>query len=94
MEEQSKVFVKADMIDDIKSIDEHLRRHLIRVCAMQNLDKGNKVRITQKQDWEIDPNKLIIKQVIARGAFGTVHRGLYDGKDVAGNYFFMRLRDF
>uniref|UniRef100_A0A2N9GQ17 Protein kinase domain-containing protein n=1 Tax=Fagus sylvatica TaxID=28930 RepID=A0A2N9GQ17_FAGSY len=83
MEEQSKVFVKADMIDDIKSIDEHLRRHLIRVCAMQNLDKGNKVRITQKQDWEIDPTKLIIKQVIARGAFGTVHRGLYDGKDVA-----------
>uniref|UniRef100_A0A2N9GPW2 Protein kinase domain-containing protein n=1 Tax=Fagus sylvatica TaxID=28930 RepID=A0A2N9GPW2_FAGSY len=83
MEERSKVFVKADMIDDIKRIDEQLQRHLNRVWAMQNLDKGNKVRITQKQDWEIDPTKLIIKQVIARGAFGTVHRGLYDGKDVA-----------
>ncbi|KAL9272351.1 Serine/threonine-protein kinase 52-like protein [Drosera capensis] len=36
-----------------------------------------------KQDWEIDPSKLIIKSVIARGTFGTVHRGVYDGQDVA-----------
>ncbi|CAI9111059.1 OLC1v1011194C3 [Oldenlandia corymbosa var. corymbosa] len=34
-------------------------------------------------DWEIDPAKLIIKSVIARGTFGTVHRGIYDGLDVA-----------
>lgn len=38
----------------------------------------------QRQDWEIDPSKLIIKSVIARGTFGTVHRGIYDGQDVAG----------
>lgn len=37
-----------------------------------------------RQDWEIDPAKLIIKSVIARGTFGTVHRGMYDGQDVAG----------
>nr|XP_043616615.1 serine/threonine-protein kinase STY13-like [Erigeron canadensis] len=37
----------------------------------------------QRQDWEIDPSKLIIKSVIARGSFGTVHRGVYDGLDVA-----------
>ncbi|KAI3500861.1 hypothetical protein L1887_36687 [Cichorium endivia] len=37
----------------------------------------------QRQDWEIDPSKLVIKSVIARGSFGTVHRGLYDGLDVA-----------
>ncbi|XP_047174528.1 dual specificity protein kinase zakA-like [Vigna umbellata] len=37
----------------------------------------------QKQDWEIDPSKLIIKSVIARGTFGTVHRGVYDTQDVA-----------
>ena len=94
MEEGSKVLVKADMIDDIKRIDEQLQRHLNRVWAMQNLDKGNKVRITQKQDWEIDPTKLIIKQVIARGAFGTVHRGLYDGKDVAGKNFYASYLSF
>jgi len=38
----------------------------------------------QKQEWEIDPSKLIIKSVIARGTFGTVHRGIYDTQDVAG----------
>ncbi|MED6111492.1 hypothetical protein PIB30_052767 [Stylosanthes scabra] len=36
-----------------------------------------------RQEWEIDPSKLIIKSVIARGTFGTVHRGVYDGQDVA-----------
>ncbi|KAM7475540.1 hypothetical protein LguiB_022783 [Lonicera macranthoides] len=37
----------------------------------------------QRQEWEIDPTKLMIKGVIARGTFGTVHRGVYDGQDVA-----------
>ncbi|GKV18909.1 hypothetical protein SLEP1_g29230 [Rubroshorea leprosula] len=37
----------------------------------------------ERREWEIDPSKLIIKSVIARGAFGTVHRGIYDGQDVA-----------
>ncbi|KAL8465366.1 hypothetical protein ACS0TY_034750 [Phlomoides rotata] len=37
----------------------------------------------QRQEWEIDPAKLIIKSVLARGTFGTVHRGVYDGHDVA-----------
>ncbi|GAA0185627.1 non-receptor serine/threonine protein kinase [Lithospermum erythrorhizon] len=36
-----------------------------------------------RHEWEIDPSKLIIKTVIARGTFGTVHRGHYDGQDVA-----------
>ncbi|KAI5683464.1 hypothetical protein M9H77_04692 [Catharanthus roseus] len=37
----------------------------------------------RRYEWEIDPSKLIIKGVIARGTFGTVHRGVYDGQDVA-----------
>ncbi|RDY00690.1 Serine/threonine-protein kinase HT1 [Mucuna pruriens] len=37
----------------------------------------------RKQDWEIDPSKLIIKSVIAHGTFGKVHRGVYDTQDVA-----------
>lgn len=36
-----------------------------------------------RPEWEIDASKLIIKAVIARGTFGTVHRGIYDGLDVA-----------
>ncbi|CAI9753929.1 unnamed protein product [Fraxinus pennsylvanica] len=38
----------------------------------------------QRYEWEIDPSNLIIKGVIARGTFGSVHRGIYDGQDVAG----------
>jgi len=41
----------------------------------------------QRHEWEIDPSKLIIKTVIARGTFGTVHRGIYDGQDVAGQLY-------
>ncbi|KAK6123384.1 hypothetical protein DH2020_042873 [Rehmannia glutinosa] len=40
-------------------------------------------RQRQRQEWEIDPSKLIVKGVLARGTFGTVHRGIYDGQDVA-----------
>ncbi|XP_065880035.1 serine/threonine-protein kinase 54 [Euphorbia lathyris] len=43
----------------------------------------NTIARPRRQEWEIDPSKLIIKTVIARGTFGTVHRGIYDGQDVA-----------
>lgn len=45
---------------------------------------GGGSRAATRQEWEIDPSKLVIKSVIARGTFGTVHRGIYDGQDVAG----------
>ena len=38
----------------------------------------------KKEEWKIDPSKLLVKSVIARGTFGTVHRGVYDSLDVAG----------
>lgn len=69
---------------DIKRLDEQLDKHINRLWAMENDQKGKKLRVTAREDWEIDPDKLLIKQQIARGAFGTVHRGLYNGKDIAG----------
>ena len=45
----------------------------------EQLRPGN---ATRKQEWEINPSKLIIKGIIARGIFGTVHYGIYDGRDV------------
>ncbi|KAH0775106.1 hypothetical protein KY290_012243 [Solanum tuberosum] len=84
-------FVRADRID-LKSLDEQLQRHLSRAWTMEK-QKSNKGEgggenykdreIPIKHAWEIDPSKLIIKTVIARGTFGTVHRGIYDGQDVA-----------
>lgn len=88
-------FVRADQID-LKSIDEQLQRHLSRAWTMEKNKKytdnngqgedgerGRDTEIPIRYDWEIDSSKLIIKSVIARGTFGTVHRGIYDGLDVA-----------
>ncbi|GMH01292.1 hypothetical protein Nepgr_003131 [Nepenthes gracilis] len=78
-------FVRADQID-LKSLDEQLERHLNRVRTgdlknkQRDEDGGGSIG---RHEWEIDPSKLIIKGVIARGTFGTVHRGIYDGQDVA-----------
>ncbi|MBA0705029.1 hypothetical protein Golax_017248 [Gossypium laxum] len=90
-------YVRADQID-LKSLDEQLQRHLSRAWTMEkNKNRkeegedggggGEQLRSSsntvRRQEWEIDPSKLIIKSVIARGTFGTVHRGIYDGQDVA-----------
>lgn len=48
--------------------------------------------VRQRHEWEIDPAKLIIKSVLARGTFGTVHRGIYDGLDVAGQFTLERFK--
>ncbi|KAL3526429.1 hypothetical protein ACH5RR_011085 [Cinchona calisaya] len=82
-------FVRADKID-LKSIDEQLQRHLNRAWTMEK-NKNNEQQEEEEEkdgekrryDWEIEPSKLIIKSVIARGSFGTVHRGFYDSLDVA-----------
>ena len=78
--------MRADQID-LKSLDEQLQRHLSRAWTMEkNKKEEEEARrpIATRQEWEIDPSKLVIKSVIARGTFGTVHRGVYDGQDVAG----------
>ncbi|KAJ6751670.1 hypothetical protein OIU85_002130 [Salix viminalis] len=49
----------------------------------QRLGQNDNGATVARHEWEIDPSKLIIKTVIARGTFGTVHRGVYDGQDVA-----------
>ncbi|KAL5202348.1 hypothetical protein ABZP36_013300 [Zizania latifolia] len=91
-------FVRADQID-LKSLDEQLERHLSRAWTMEKRkeeaaaadNRGKPALATahsqhrrqRREDWEIDPTKLVIRGVIARGTFGTVHRGVYDGHDVA-----------
>ncbi|KAJ0709179.1 hypothetical protein HanLR1_Chr09g0337391 [Helianthus annuus] len=75
-------FVRADQID-LKSLDEQLERHLTRVWTMEKNKNNHPPTATKRQEWEIDPSKLIIKSALARGTYGTVHRGVYDGVDVA-----------
>ncbi|PHT46022.1 hypothetical protein CQW23_15180 [Capsicum baccatum] len=114
MEKGSDGFVRADQID-LKNLDEHLERHLIRTRTMEknkkpqvdsciNYNTSSKLSnhpttptinpnpslylfsssaLRQRYEWEIDPAKLIIKTVLARGTFGTFHHGVYDGQDIA-----------
>ncbi|CAD5194054.1 unnamed protein product [Musa acuminata subsp. malaccensis] len=58
------------------------RRREDRAWTMEKR-KEEERRERRREEWEIDPSKLLIKGVIARGTFGTVHRGVYDGQDVA-----------
>lgn len=72
---------RADKID-LKSLDKQLEKHLSRVWS-RNIERNHKPK---EEEWEIDLAKLETRNVIARGTYGTVYRGIYDGQDVAGNF--------
>lgn len=74
---KDKIF-RADKID-LKSLDRQLEKHLSKVWS-RNLEVNQKA----KEEWEIDLAKLVTSDVIARGTYGTVYKGTYDGQDVAG----------
>lgn len=61
----------------------HHHQHLPRPIYTRSRSSSTTTSSARRQEWEIDPAKLIIKGAIARGTFGTVHRGIYDGQDVA-----------
>lgn len=71
---------RADRID-LKSLDIQLEKHLSRAWSRNVENRG------PKEDWEIDLSKLDIKHVIAHGTYGTVFRGTYDNRDVAGEIY-------
>ncbi|XP_031253089.1 serine/threonine-protein kinase STY13-like [Pistacia vera] len=71
------LFFRADKID-FKSWDIQLEKHLSRVWC-----KDREVHPRKQEEWEIDLAKLDIRHEVARGTYGTVYRGIYDGQDVA-----------
>ncbi|KAJ0095676.1 hypothetical protein Patl1_16163 [Pistacia atlantica] len=72
---------------DLKKMDEQLSRLFNQAPwkAQKNIDILEEFggKESAKEKWEIDPRKLIIEEVIGRGAYGSVHRGLYNGQEVA-----------
>ncbi|CAA7044441.1 unnamed protein product [Microthlaspi erraticum] len=74
---KDKIF-RADKID-LKSLDKQLEKHLSRVWS-RNIERNQKPK---EEEWEIDLAKLETRNVIARGTYGTVYKGIYDGQDVA-----------
>lgn len=74
------MFVRADKID-LKSLDVQLENQLNKVWNKGKGTSGDR----PKEEWEIDLSKLEIRYEVARGTYGTVYRGTYDGQDVAGS---------
>lgn len=69
-------FLRAKDIEDLGKLDEILNTHFTRRSP-------GSAALRQKEVWEIDHSKLVLKNMIARGTYGTVYRGVYDGQDVA-----------
>ncbi|XP_010938227.1 serine/threonine-protein kinase 54 [Elaeis guineensis] len=70
------MFFRADKID-LKSLDIQLEKQLTKAWSKdKNVQRS-------KEEWEIYLSKLEIRYVVARGTYGTIYRGNYDGQDVA-----------
>lgn len=75
---------------DLRKMEEQLERHLDRVFSNQNNNKGcEELKVTIKEEWELDATKLKVNNLIDEGAYGSVYKGVYDGQQVAGIYYAM-----
>lgn len=70
--------VRADLVN-LADIDTALERHLNRVQSRTPPTETP----GPAEEWEINPREITLKNIIARGTFGTVHKGVYKGQDVA-----------
>lgn len=73
------VIFRADRVD-LNNLDVHLEKHLNRVRSI------NSNPHMPTEDWELHLSKLDLKYFKAQGSYGTVYRGTYDKKDVAGKH--------
>ncbi|KAJ6816981.1 serine/threonine-protein kinase HT1-like [Iris pallida] len=76
------MFFRADRVD-LKSLDVELENELNKAWSKGKKAGGGAAAEAPKEEWEIDPAKLTIRYEVARGTYGTVYRGTYDGQDVA-----------
>ncbi|EFJ21239.1 hypothetical protein SELMODRAFT_271276 [Selaginella moellendorffii] len=82
--DQSKGFVRADLLNlaDL-DLDATLEKHIKVPAAGKPGEQSNQSRPRVREDWEIDIAKLQLNDIIAHGTYGVVHRGVYNGQDVA-----------
>lgn len=71
-EKSSSNYVRADKIN-LADLD----------AALNRITKGKTPERRKKEEWEIDLSKLVLKSNVARGTYGTVYKGIFDGQDVA-----------
>lgn len=82
-----EIFTRADTFD-LKNLDIQLEKKLSKVL-IKELGASFSRSKQKHEEWEVDVSKLDIRYVIAKGTYGTVFRGTYDGKDVAGNQLYL-----
>ena len=85
----NEVFTRADAFD-LKNLDIQLEKKLSKVL-IEEIGASFPSSKCKSEEWEIDVSKLDIRYVIAKGTYGTVFRGTYDGKDIAGNQLLLSL---
>ncbi|PHT97836.1 hypothetical protein BC332_33241 [Capsicum chinense] len=74
--------IKAEI--DLRRMNEQLDKHLARIFSENNKKGFEECEVTKVvEEWELDPKKLKISKFIAEGAYGSVYKGVYDGKQVA-----------
>lgn len=75
--------VRADLVN-LADVDAALERHLNKQYS-RPAPSGETVSEAPgpAEEWEINPREINLKTIIARGTFGTVHKGVYKGQDVA-----------
>ncbi|CAL1357143.1 unnamed protein product [Linum trigynum] len=91
-----KKVAMADLKKSLDQLDRHLDKALMfsdgRQRNYQNIHRNksgaaaaaaNGMVGRRREEWEIDPRKLVVKQLIGRGTYAAVHLGTYDGQDVA-----------
>ncbi|CAI0386368.1 unnamed protein product [Linum tenue] len=83
-----KKVAMADLKKSLDQLDRHLDRALMNIHrnksgAAAAAAAANGMVTRRREEWEIDPRKLVVKQLIGRGTYAAVHLGTYDGQDVA-----------
>ncbi|OIT32545.1 PREDICTED: serine/threonine-protein kinase HT1-like [Nicotiana attenuata] len=89
----AKTRIRAEI--DLRRMDEQLERHLDRVFNNHKCCESEepKVQVIKKEEWELDCQKIKVKNLIGQGAYGSVYKGVYNGKEVAVKILDLRDED-
>ncbi|XP_024384828.1 serine/threonine-protein kinase 52 [Physcomitrium patens] len=72
--------VRADLVN-LADLDTALNR--VHNKLPNSIETASAEPPAPPEEWEINPREITLKHMIARGTFGTVHKGVYKGQDVA-----------
>lgn len=71
--------LREEMLKIKRSMDEQLQKHGIGFTTETPV-----ISKPKKDEWEVDPLKLVVKSYLSQGAFASVFKGYLAGQEVAG----------